>query len=96
MLYGLRNHYDLVILDSAPVLSIADTKVLASLSDSVVFVTKWASTPRKVVSTALDYLLSAGAEIAGIAISQVNVRTHSKDGFSDSVLYAGTLKQYYR
>lgn len=96
MLHSLRNHYDLVILDSAPVLSIADTRVLASLSDRVVFVTKWASTPRKVVATSLDYLLSAGAEIAGMVITQVNVRTHSKDGFSDSVLYAGTLKEYYR
>jgi exopolysaccharide transport family protein len=96
MLHGLRNHYDLVILDSAPVLSIADTRVLASLADRVVFVTKWASTPRRVVSTSLEYLLSAGAEIAGIVVSQVNVKTHSKDGFSDSVLYAGPLKEYYR
>jgi exopolysaccharide transport family protein len=96
MLNTLRNSYDLVILDSAPVLSIADTRALAAFADKTLFVVQWASTSRKVAANALECLAAAGADVAGAVLTRVNVRSHAKDGFSDSVLYAGKLKEYYR
>lgn len=96
MLHALRNHYDLVILDSAPVLAVADTRALAAFADKTLFVVHWAQTPRKVAAEALDCLHGAGADIAGAIIMRVDVKAHAKDGFSDSVLYAGKLKEYYR
>jgi capsular exopolysaccharide synthesis family protein len=96
MLHNLKNYYDLVILDSAPVLSIADTKVLAALADRTVLIVHWATTPLRVVSSTIDSLMNAGANIAGVVLTRVNVKSHARDGFSDSVLYAGRLQKYYQ
>lgn len=96
LLKHMRQQYDIVLLDSAPVLAIADTRVLSSVADKTVFVVRWASTSRKVVAAALEQLQRAGCDLAGVVLTQVNVKGHAKDGFSDSVLYTGKLKHYYR
>ena len=36
-----RRHYDLVVINSPPVLGMTDTRFLAPLADAVVFVTRW-------------------------------------------------------
>jgi polysaccharide biosynthesis transport protein len=92
----VSEHYDVVLLDSAPVLAIADTSVLAALADKTIFVMHWATTSRKVAVSAVAQLHRAGADIAGAILAMVNVKSHAKDGFSDSVLYSGRLKHYYR
>lgn len=96
LLRGLVEQYDMVIVDSAPVLALPDARVLARLADKTVFVVKWASTSHRVATTALHQLEDAGAYIAGAVLTAVDVKAHAKDGFSDSVLYAGRLKEYYR
>lgn len=96
LLRALVEQYDLVIIDSAPVLALPDTRVLARLADKTIFVVKWASTSYRVASTALHQLHDAGAYVAGAVLTAVDVKAHAKDGFSDSVLYAGRLKEYYR
>jgi capsular exopolysaccharide synthesis family protein len=96
LLRGLRERYDMVILDSAPVLAVADTRVLATLADRTLFVVRWASTSHKIAASALRQVFEAGGDIAGVALMAVNVRAHSKDGFTDSVLYTGHLRRYYR
>jgi succinoglycan biosynthesis transport protein ExoP len=96
LLRGLMERYDMVILDSAPVLAVADTRVLATLAEQTLFVVRWASTSHRVAASALRQLVEAGAHIAGVALMAVDVKAHAKDGFSDSVLYAGRLREYYR
>ncbi len=96
LLRGLMERYDMVILDSAPVLAVSDTKVLATLAEKTIFVVRWAATSHKVAASALRQLFEAGAQVAGVALMAVDVKAHAKDGFTDSVLYAGRLKEYYR
>ncbi len=96
LLRGLMERYDMVILDSAPVLAVADTRVLATLAEQTLFVVRWASTSHRVAASALRQLFEAGAQVAGVALMAVDVKAHAKDGFSDSVLYAGRLREYYR
>jgi polysaccharide biosynthesis transport protein len=96
LLRGLMERYDMVILDSAPVLAVSDTRVLATLAEKTLFVVRWASTSRKVAASALRQLLEAGGQVAGVALTAVDVKAHAKDGFTDSVLYAGRLREYYR
>jgi capsular exopolysaccharide synthesis family protein len=96
LLRGLMERYDMVILDSAPVLAVSDTRVLATLAEKTLFVVRWASTSRKVAASALRQLLEAGGQVAGVALMAVDVKAHAKDGFTDSVLYAGRLREYYR
>ncbi|HEV2547893.1 MAG TPA: polysaccharide biosynthesis tyrosine autokinase [Stellaceae bacterium] len=96
LLHELTQRYDMVILDSAPVLAVADTRVLATLAERTLFVVRWASTSHKVAASALRQLFEAGADVAGVALMAVDVKAHSKDGFTDSVLYTGGLRAYYR
>ena len=96
LLRGLTEQYDLIVIDSAPVLALPDTRVLSILADKTIFVVRWASTSYRVAGAALQQLHDGGAYVAGAVLTAVDVKAHAKDGFSDSVLYAGKLKEYYR
>ncbi len=95
LLERLSNAYDLVIVDSPPVLVVSDARVLATLVDKCVFVTRWASTPREVATNGLQQLLDAGADVAGVLLTMVNVRKHARYGYGDSGYYYGRTRQYY-
>jgi capsular exopolysaccharide synthesis family protein len=96
LLRGLGEQYDLVVLDSAPVLALSDTRVLSMLADRTIFVVRWASTSYRVAAAALQQVHESGGYVAGAVLNAVDVKAHAKDGFYDSVLYSGKLKEYYR
>ncbi len=66
-----REHYDLVIVDSPPVLRVPDAINLADTSDAIVFLTAWRVTRVKMVQEALNRLSVAGRPIAGVVLSRV-------------------------
>jgi succinoglycan biosynthesis transport protein ExoP len=69
-----REHYDMVLFDSAPVLGMADTMVLAAETDGTVLVIKPGDATRKALKTATETLNRAGAQICGVVLNNVNVR----------------------
>ena len=71
LLEALSAEYDLLILDSPPVLVTADSLALCRLVEKVLFVVRWGHTRQEAVLEALKQLLDAQADIAGIAVSQV-------------------------
>lgn len=87
--------YDLVILDSPPVLAVADARVLATQADKTVFVVRWERTRRDAAMLALRQLDAANGNIAGIVLSRVDVKKHAAYGFADSGYYHGKYKKYY-
>ncbi|TRW91969.1 GumC family protein [Candidatus Methylobacter oryzae] len=94
----LREQYDLVILDSAPIMAVPDTRILAGLVDKTIFVLNWDSTPKKVVHSALHLLNKDGhSNIAGIVLQKVNLQQYGRYGYGDSGYYYhyGRYNQYY-
>jgi exopolysaccharide transport family protein len=87
LLQRASEDYDLVILDSPPVLSVSDARVLAQIADKTVFLVHWGSTRRSDVMMAVKQLVDAGADMAGLVLSRVNVKKHAGYGYSDSGLY---------
>lgn len=69
----LRSRYDLVIIDSAPLLPVNDTLALAPLSDTALFVTHSGKTPRDAVVAALRSLKSKKVPVAGIALTRTKI-----------------------
>jgi Mrp family chromosome partitioning ATPase len=69
-----REHYDTVLFDSAPVLGMADTMVLAAETDGTVLVIKPGDATRKALKTAIDTLKRVGAQICGVVLNNVDVR----------------------
>lgn len=52
----LRQEYDMIVIDSSPVLAVTDSCILGRLADGVVFVTKASSTIREDATRALQHL----------------------------------------
>ncbi len=87
--------FDIVFLDTAPVLAVAETRVLAAKSDAVVFLAHWRKTPEKAIIAALKLLDAAGAPVAGVALTQVNMLQQARYGYGDATYYYADYKKYY-
>jgi capsular exopolysaccharide synthesis family protein len=65
-----RARYDRVVIDSAPVGIITDTRIVARLADRLLYVARWARTPGSVARDGLQRLRDAGIEPAGAVLTQ--------------------------
>lgn len=95
LLTELRRRYDFIILDTAPLLPVADTRVLAPKADAVVFLARWRKTPQKAIESALDLLRGTGAHLAGVALTQIDMKEQARYGYGDAGYYYGEYKKYY-
>ncbi|MGF1455536.1 MAG: GumC family protein [Alphaproteobacteria bacterium] len=77
MIERLRNMYDLVILDTAPILPVNDTKQIVRLVDKFVFVVRWEQTPREAVLNGIHELQVLQASMAGTVLTRTHVRRHA-------------------
>ncbi len=66
-----RNSYDLIVLDSPPVMHVADALTLADHVDSAIFVVAYGSTRRRMVEEALKRFATSGCRVAGVVLSKV-------------------------
>ncbi len=74
---GMREVYDLVVIDSPPVLAVSDTVVVQRLVDETIFLVRWKKTPREIVYAALRQLAESGGTISGLGLTQVDMRKHA-------------------
>lgn len=91
----LRGMFDLIILDTAPVLAVADTRILTTLSDATVLLARWRKTPEKAVANAVKLLAQAGTPVAGVALTQVDMNAQARYGYGDAGYYYAEYKKYY-
>lgn len=95
LLESLAEAYDLVVIDSAPVMAVSDTRILARFVDKTVFLVRWADTRRETAMAGLRQVVEAGADVAGVLLSMVDVKQHASYGYADSGYYYGRAKKYY-
>ncbi|MFN4090600.1 MAG: GumC family protein [Alphaproteobacteria bacterium] len=95
LLADLRERYDLIVIDSPPVLAVSEARILARLTDTTVFVIRWAATPREVAAMGVKQIRDSGAQLAGAVLSQVNVKKHARYSYGDSGYYYGAARRYY-
>lgn len=76
---GLRPHYDLVVIDTAPLLSVADATIIAQYTDSTVIVVNARKTTKGQLERCLASLRGIGVEIAGFILN--NVREQKKEKY---------------
>lgn len=80
----LAQQYDIVVFDTPPLLAVSDTLVLARHVEKAIYVVRWEKTRRDTVSAALRQLTEAGADLAGIVMTQVDLKKQARYGQSDS------------
>ena len=73
LLRRLRSQFEYVLVDSPPLLSVADSRILATLVDAVVLVARAHSTPYDVVRRARSLLYGSGARILGVALNDLDL-----------------------
>jgi capsular exopolysaccharide synthesis family protein len=88
LLLRLKAAYDVVILDSAPVLAVSDTRMLVRAVERIVFLVRWEDTRRDVAMRGLQQINEAGGKVAGIMLTMVDFEKYSKYRY-------GTFGQYY-
>jgi len=69
MFHQLRERYDLVILDSAPIGAVGEPLLLASLAKSVLLVVRAGYTARGLVQRAVEHLSEADGSTVGVVVN---------------------------
>lgn len=90
MLNLLRWKYDLVILDSPPLMARKDALPLASLADDVILLVSHRRTPRDTVLKVIDMLRRQGAPGPNVIFSKANLRKYewANSGYNYSARYS--------
>jgi Mrp family chromosome partitioning ATPase len=70
-------HFDRIVIDTAPILPVSDTLLLADKVQTVVLVVQSCKTSRKVVERAVQLLKKANAPIGGIVLNLLPNRRFS-------------------
>ena len=71
LLDQFKDHYDLIIIDSPPVMAVADASVLSILADGTIMVVGYGSSSRDLAVKAKEQLQMVKANILGVVINKV-------------------------
>ena len=71
VLASLRDRYDLILMDSPPVMSVTDPLILSEMSDGVIIVAKGGATSRVAVRQACQSLEKINSAIIGVVMNYV-------------------------
>ncbi len=96
LLGDLRKRYDVILLDTAPVLPVAETRVLVQKADAVALLVRWRHTPLKAAQRATELLKEAGVNFAGAALTQADLTAQTRYSYGDTEYYFKSYKTYYQ
>jgi Mrp family chromosome partitioning ATPase len=74
MLELLSKSFNYIIIDSPPLSSVSDARIMAVSADGVVFVVRALSTSRHVVIRSLEQLEKANSRILGVVLNDFDVQ----------------------
>jgi len=77
----LRNQFDYVVIDAAPLLPVIDALALATMVDQILVIVEWNRTSRASVSEALKILRPEAHRVAGIVLNKVDLNQLRRYGY---------------
>jgi succinoglycan biosynthesis transport protein ExoP len=87
----LRHRYELIIIDSPPLVPLVDGRALAELADRIILALAWDQTPGEVLAHTIDLLEPVHDRILGTALTRVDL---SRLRFYDYYRSSAYLKPY--
>ena len=93
LLNMLQQSYDLIIIDTGPVLLMAETRVLISKVDQVVVAARWRKTSRGTLRETMKILRDFNANVAGVVLTFVDLRMRA---YAYSSTNYSAYSKYYR
>ena len=70
----LKLHYDIILLDSPPMLGVSDASVLASEVDQAIIVVQHRRFPRAMLTRVKQAILSVGGTVLGVVLNNVDLK----------------------
>jgi Mrp family chromosome partitioning ATPase len=95
LLTQLREHFHLILLDSAPVLPIAETRELAAFADRVILVGHWRRTPEKALTAAIELLPPLAQGAIGVVLSMINIKQQARFAEGDAGAFYSSYEAYH-
>jgi capsular exopolysaccharide synthesis family protein len=92
-LAAFRKHYDWVLVDTAPILAMADTPVVTPFTDGLVLVVCAEVTTRPSIQRSIDQVQGVGGKLLGVVLNKVNLERNS---YYYSQYYGDYYRSYYR
>src|SRR5678809_766052 len=86
ILHHAKAHFDVVLLDSPPLLAVTDAAVIATMVDGVILVIRTERTKRDAVRRALGHVRSVRGRLLGAVLNDVDMRSGA---------YYGSYGHYY-
>lgn len=93
LLNTLQQTYDLVIIDTGPILLMAETRVVTSKVDQVVVAARWRRTNRGTLRETMKILRDFKANVAGVVLTFVDLRRRAHHAYT-SADYQAYAKYY--
>ncbi|MEM6781439.1 MAG: Wzz/FepE/Etk N-terminal domain-containing protein [Pseudomonadota bacterium] len=90
-----HNEYDMIIVDSPPVIGMSDVLFLAQIVDTALLAVRWMDTPRNVVENALRTLSRARIPLFGAVMTRVNFEQFKRSEYGARKYYQ-QYGQYYK
>tara|TARA_R110002096_G_scaffold8312_8_gene34878 strand:+ start:304 stop:2430 length:2127 start_codon:yes stop_codon:yes gene_type:complete len=96
MLQELRTRYDIIVIDTPPVLIVPDARIIAKQADAVLFTVKWDATTAPQVEEALRLFRDANQKVTGLVLSQISPKGMKRYGYGGEYgAYARYGAKYY-
>jgi capsular exopolysaccharide synthesis family protein len=73
------SHFDLVVFDTPPIISVADAVNVAALCDGVILVVRYGSVPPSVLRRAVRQITQVNGRVLGVLLNQVDLRGGDDD-----------------
>ncbi len=91
-----RATYDIVLIDTPPVLVVPDARVVAQLADTLLFTVHWDKTSKTQVRDALRMFEMVGVRLNGLVLNQIDPKGMREYGYGDSYgAYGAYGSKYY-
>lgn len=91
-----RTRYDMIIIDTPPVLVVPDSRTIAQVTDALVFSVKWDSTEQDQIVDAIRMFESVNIRPTGLVLNQINRKGMKKYGYGGKYgAYARYGQKYY-
>ncbi|MEL7111416.1 MAG: GNVR domain-containing protein [Pseudomonadota bacterium] len=90
LLEVLKQRYDSILIDTGPLLLMAEARVIAGKADKTILIVRWRHTSRGAARQSLNLLKNFNANLLGVALNMVNLtsRRHHKDPSASNKAYS--------
>ncbi len=92
LLENLRAKFDIILIDTPPVMAVADAAILASKSDAAILVYRVGKTARSVLARAKTQMIDSGALVKGVVLNNISPEIEMRYGYYYHYKYYG---KYY-